>query len=1504
MTDEQRKTWWEECKRFRPGTVVCVFDQAGVILHFVVSDSTLRGPKDAPVDFLMDSHKFNLSSGNEWSYVNLKLAESSKLGNALRWYRDTEPPRYLLDFPDLTLACFKDTLEALQRQCQSPHHLINLLNPLDRPAVERPAYARAPGFEFNLDCLMQYGRRLQFSPGCGLTTDEVSSFGDLGWDQVKALLESLSNEVALVCGRPGTGKTYLARKILKVLVHNREPADLGPIVCIFHNDAALDRMVHRLLADGIERIVRMGGLSDSERLQGLNLPLTHYEGMSRQERRAEKQTTKFHDKLKSDIEVELLQLSDIDSPWQLEKFLSWFDPESHKEIFGPHRGDFSEYQPNTADAVQEWLLDGGSVDATLPSERKSQHQEWLNAMRDRIILELTRSYEEFEAIRSELPQFHDNGRRQILQDAQIVAVTTTELAKHPELLHPIQAKVIVCDDAGEFLESQILTAILPSTEHIILIGDHNQLRPKVQTQKLQHTHPEGALNPLDVSLFERLLDLAYPLSILPLQRRMRPSIAWLNRLVRDTAFGNDDLVMTFPEVAGMERPLFWLNHRHTASSAGSTEDEEFSLDEFEIEMVITILNHLVRQGTYSKHDIAVITPSMSQLRQLLRRIETEDYFTARVDDFDLEGLWEIIPKKHAGSGGYNDSVSLMSVKFTTLGSFRGQEAKVVIIPLGRCTSQRALQSMRASNRIDVLMSRAQHGCYMVGDSDTYKEDPVWRRIIETLEAGGNLGDSLELRCPRHPSEIIRVSGPGEFNLASPDGGCSQPCGGELDCGHDCHRSCHSNMMHKVTQCGEPCPRRKPRCGHACPLTCGESCEESCSKVMDEADLRLTCGHIIQSPRCWQVQDPAGIACEAEVDYKVPCCDHEVTVPCYKINPNDPSFRCPAKCGAALPCGHVCQRKCHECNSRYGDTFCEAAHDLCDQPCGKRQPDCAHSCQRTCHGDSCGPCRQECDVRCSHGKCDKLCHEPCLPCVEDNCASSCPHSKCTMPCAAPCNWVPCSRRCTKLLDCGHQCPSLCGEACPDSLYCQICGTEDALFTMVGLDLKDYRDVDLDEDPRTFPHCGHFQTRSSMDQQLGIQDLYNLTEGGGVPCGIKGVLSPFSIHKVPCCRQCRGSLCDISRYGRIIRRPMLDQSLKELLILSNGKFSELAGHLDQHVSSLTSDTDYRLTQTISGHQNLSIELNGNMQSQIHILRDFVGEGRYADLANLYRHIQTFSKELGAKEEVFQKVADLIRNANENTEAAVHSTGAIDQHEPYLQTGGDLLAMDLSLRCNIAVLADFLKLWKREITAGTFPRLTLKLDMMSNFRGSRKLIKRARETNRPLVAAQGRIYYSWFCGFVRALGVEALTQRRELVFSLPRHSVTARTQSRATDRQLRDMGLRHITKASDILASCHLNSEHLKNEIAAARRLIESGRLDEGARTDWFTPVTWTLGNTWSWYACDNGHPFPDLRANFMFLGQLRCMECGLIVAARGRRSEEGATPDGDAGLPSQRERLVDI
>jgi superfamily I DNA and/or RNA helicase len=65
-------------------------------------------------------------------------------------------------------------------------------------------------------------------------------------------------------------------------------------------------------------------------------------------------------------------------------------------------------------------------------------------------------------------------------------------------------------NAGEILESHILTALSPETKHLVLIGDHKQLRPKVQYDSVE----KGEGLDLNRSLFKRLVLRGYPYQVL------------------------------------------------------------------------------------------------------------------------------------------------------------------------------------------------------------------------------------------------------------------------------------------------------------------------------------------------------------------------------------------------------------------------------------------------------------------------------------------------------------------------------------------------------------------------------------------------------------------------------------------------------------------------------------------------------------------------------------------------------------------------------------------------------------------------------------------------------------------------------------------------------------------------------------------------------------------------------------------------------------------------------
>jgi superfamily I DNA and/or RNA helicase len=85
---------------------------------------------------------------------------------------------------------------------------------------------------------------------------------------------------------------------------------------------------------------------------------------------------------------------------------------------------------------------------------------------------------------------------------------------------------MVVEEAGEVLEAHVLASLAPDMEHLIQIGDHEQLRPKMETHELCVASGCG-LN-YDLSMFERLVrQLSFPVATLSEQRRMRPSISRL-----------------------------------------------------------------------------------------------------------------------------------------------------------------------------------------------------------------------------------------------------------------------------------------------------------------------------------------------------------------------------------------------------------------------------------------------------------------------------------------------------------------------------------------------------------------------------------------------------------------------------------------------------------------------------------------------------------------------------------------------------------------------------------------------------------------------------------------------------------------------------------------------------------------------------------------------------------------------------------------------------------------
>ena len=86
---------------------------------------------------------------------------------------------------------------------------------------------------------------------------------------------------------------------------------------------------------------------------------------------------------------------------------------------------------------------------------------------------------------------------------RIIGCTSSGAAMNADLLANISPGVILLEEAGELLEAHILSGTHKDVKHLIMIGDHKQLRPKIENHELSVVSGNG--HDLNRSLFERMV---------------------------------------------------------------------------------------------------------------------------------------------------------------------------------------------------------------------------------------------------------------------------------------------------------------------------------------------------------------------------------------------------------------------------------------------------------------------------------------------------------------------------------------------------------------------------------------------------------------------------------------------------------------------------------------------------------------------------------------------------------------------------------------------------------------------------------------------------------------------------------------------------------------------------------------------------------------------------------------------------------------------------------------
>ncbi|KAK1980981.1 hypothetical protein LZ30DRAFT_593677 [Colletotrichum cereale] len=1501
-----RAAWWNQEKRLTDGSLVCIVDEAGNIFFFQVSRSTIRDADSKTQQVETEEPKqglrYSLPDDGDYAYVHLHLVETgaAEVKRCLLWFKmmDVWQYRRLLEFPSILLPAFAPPLKALQKMSQRTdvpfQNLLTLRAGDKSPEVPPPLYSLRQGFSFDLSCLTNDGTKLSYATSEVPKPSELSRHSTLDLTQSEAVLNSLRRSFALIQGPPGTGKSYTGEALIKVLLANKSRARLGPIMCVCYTNHALDQLLGHILDDGVQNIIRIGSQSKTERLDSVNLrQVVKVETRTRTEGQSLYRSIEDLNSDTADIIRKLSTFKYLNTDDKVRFFLAESHPTQHDQLFGPepeNEEGWKTVRRSQKKAVAKWLSGGFMTKNPRPlpelyhlglldlsrQERIVLYEDWLQGALRTELEKLSTSHEAYEQHKE-----HNNKVRtaidlRCLQQATIIGVTTTGLAMNLDLLRRVQTKVLLCEEAGEVLEAHLLTALLPTVEHAVLIGDHLQLRPQIQDWRLQRANPAGTKYSLDVSLFERLVQSppnmpSLPFSILDTQRRMHPSISELVRSTLYPSLSDSDVVHEYPEVCGLAKRLFWLHHESPESGRHSNQEsiETSYSNDFEIEMVSALVSHLLRQGVYRSGEIAVLTPYLGQLKRLRQKLGS--IMQIIVNDRDMEDLAEMdssdkSPQVAARREAAKAS-ALHGVRAATVDNFQGEEANVVIVSLVRSNNEKRCGFISTSNRINVLLSRAKHGMYIIGNSSTSSHVPMWAQVIEILQNSGNFGRELELQCPRHPESRSLISRAEQFIQASPDGGCNLKCDRRLACGHSCTGPCHSDFLHNALKCLEDCVRPKEGCDHPCRKRCGEPCDKLCREVLRGVGLDLSCGHTLENVECWKAQDSSTIKCIVQVDKQVPGCNHTVKVPCHVDVAKD-SYECKTECGFQRSCGHRCKMRCSTCSTREDGEVIREDHGTCKQLCERPFTACSHRCQTPCHGKTgCPPCPAPCQNQCVHSKCGKWCHEPCAPCAEETCSSSCPHSKCSMPCAAPCDWIPCTKRCTKQLECGHQCPSVCGERCPHPRYCQVCAAEDIQDRTVDfIMMENYRSTDLDEDPCIFPDCGHFLAVTTMDGQMGLKDHYDISPEG-LPVALKTGSDPFSETEVKVCPECRGSLRNISRYGRIVRRGLLDESTKKFISWSRGVWEALMeAFLDAQDALQKTD---RGGSMLPAERPGGFNLQGSRQDQAdHVFR-LRETNRYRSLWQLRNRIVKFFRSVRRDEQPYQRVAHLVWHVNKR-----RKTSDFSLDESAIQMGGVLQAMSLLLRCDLLLISDYIGLCRA--AEGNAAAKAAKVDVAPHIRDCERLIQTAHTRNFHRQELEGHIFLVKFCCFADPDDtIPAVTK-----------NASGRDIAPARDN-VKDLGERHLQLARELVRQ-KPSTDALEPELEAAGHMLHNGVFYNEVSVDEMRAVYAAMSNelrgTGHWYTCLNGHPFTVGECG-MPMERALCPECGATVGGQNHQAVEG-------------------
>jgi hypothetical protein len=203
----------------------------------------------------------------------------------------------------------------------------------------------------------------------------------------------------------------------------------------------------------------------------------------------------------------------------------------------------------------------------------------------------------------------------VVSGRKVVGMTITGASIHHRLIQEVSPAVVLVEEAAEVLEADLLAALTPGLQHLVLIGDHKQLRPKVDTYSLRKDYN------FDVSMMERLIINKFPFKTLLMQNRMRPEFSKLLLDIYPDLKDNLAKVERHRPAEAICKSMQFWNHDETEQGGQNYGTRGYANRE-EARRAVSLAKYLVATGI-TPSSITILAAYQGQVTKIRRMLHSD-----------------------------------------------------------------------------------------------------------------------------------------------------------------------------------------------------------------------------------------------------------------------------------------------------------------------------------------------------------------------------------------------------------------------------------------------------------------------------------------------------------------------------------------------------------------------------------------------------------------------------------------------------------------------------------------------------------------------------------------------------------------------------------------------------------------------------------------------------------------------------------------------------------------